>query len=467
MNEAGSTAWAHRVVGCVVGSAVGDALGAPFEFGPPGQWTARGFDGAGEMIGGGGFGWAPGQFTDDTEMAAIVAESLLACDGFDADDQLHRFRAWGRVASDVGNLTREVLANGLLADAAAMDVLRRRDGRHTAGNGSIMRAAPGAVRFAALGRDATMEAGRRLSAVTHADPLCQWAVAIQHEIVRCLLNGDHIDAAVASALEPLPSEATDVYVPLLDPAWTPSMGGPGNGSAMGALAQAVWSLRRHGTYEEVVAAVIDLGDDTDSVAAVAGALAGARFGVNAIPVRWLAPLHGVVTGVDGLQRRYDAAALRLLALRLAGIAGAHDSSSSGSPSGSPSGSAATSDEDAPFVTALAAIDEADWRRLRIALNDVRLAREVTSWPGYADEARTLMDLMYEMGLVVPFDWPAWWADSPLHDAFSAEVSPADAVRLITVILRADRFDEGEFGRRISDGSLPALLDRLLANRPSA
>src|SRR5690349_787335 len=103
----------QRAVGCIVGSAVGDALGAPFEFGPPGKYSEAypvpRLGGIGEMTGGGGFHWAPGQFTDDNEMAVIVGESLLACGGIDADDQLNRFRAWARMAHDVGNLTRHVL----------------------------------------------------------------------------------------------------------------------------------------------------------------------------------------------------------------------------------------------------------------------------------------------------------------------------------------------------------------------
>src|SRR5512143_2895143 len=138
----------QRAIGCIVGSAVGDALGAPFEFGPPLQYSARFpspvHGGIGEMVGGGGFGWAPGQFTDDSEMAVIVAESLLACDGVDADDQLERLRAWGARATDVGDLTREVLTSGLPASEAARSIVRSRGGRATAGNGSLMRAPPGA-----------------------------------------------------------------------------------------------------------------------------------------------------------------------------------------------------------------------------------------------------------------------------------------------------------------------------------
>ena len=98
-----------RAAGAILGAAIGDALGAPFEFGPGGQFGARFpgpvIGGVGEMIGGGGFGWAPGEFTDDTQMAMALAESLIRNDGLDLDDLWERFRAWAQSAKDVGIVT--------------------------------------------------------------------------------------------------------------------------------------------------------------------------------------------------------------------------------------------------------------------------------------------------------------------------------------------------------------------------
>lgn len=312
----------QRAIGCLVGAAVGDALGAPFEFGAAGQWSRRFpepvLGGIGEMVGGGGFAWAPGQFTDDTEMAVIVAESLLACGGFDADDQLLRFRAWGAHANDVGNLTREVLGCGLPAAEAAQRVLESRRGRHTAGNGSIMRVASGALYFAPAGREATVAAALALSAVTHADSLCQWSVAVAHEMIRLALEGDEAFAGVDAVVELMPADVRAVLEPLLDVAWTPAAGGPSNGSAMGALARAVWALRTNDSFAGAMTAVIDLGDDTDSVAAVTGALAGARWGIQQVPSRWQTYVHGVVTGADGQIRTYDHTHLQAMARALIG-----------------------------------------------------------------------------------------------------------------------------------------------------
>ena len=87
----------QRAIGALVGSAVGDALGAPFEFERPGLYRSTYpepvLTGPGEMRGGGGFGWKPAEFTDDTQMALALAESLAASGGFDANDLWRRWRA--------------------------------------------------------------------------------------------------------------------------------------------------------------------------------------------------------------------------------------------------------------------------------------------------------------------------------------------------------------------------------------
>src|SRR3954465_15563855 len=104
----------HRVAGALVGSAVGDALGAPFEFGPPGRFSAR-FPSPTrgsktEMCGGGPFDWEPGEFTDDTQMALLVATSLVERSCLDEADVFDRFRTWLKGGPpDVGNQTRAVL----------------------------------------------------------------------------------------------------------------------------------------------------------------------------------------------------------------------------------------------------------------------------------------------------------------------------------------------------------------------
>ena len=104
----------QHAIGALVGSAVGDALGAPFEFQRPGLYRATYpspvLGGIGEMRGGGVFRWKPAEFTDDTQMALALAESLIARNGFDPADLWQRWRTWAETATDVGVQTRTALA---------------------------------------------------------------------------------------------------------------------------------------------------------------------------------------------------------------------------------------------------------------------------------------------------------------------------------------------------------------------
>lgn len=309
----------QRAIGAVLGSAVGDALGAPFEFGSPGRYSARFPEpvvgGVGEMVGGGGFGWAPGEFTDDTQMAIVQAESLLARGGIDGADLFERFRLWASRANDVGVQTSSVLHSGLPWHEAADAFVRANPGRG-AGNGGLMRSTPTAVHFATGSVDDTIAAARATSAVTHAGPSAEWGTAIHHVMVRAALHGGDPFAALEELLSELPYDQ-DRYRRMLAPDWTPDTLEVPNGSVWGCLAQAVWAVRTTDSFADAVVAAIDLGGDTDTVAAVAGGLAGAVYGVQGIPSRWATYVHGHVTTSDG-HVTYRAAELQNLAIRLIG-----------------------------------------------------------------------------------------------------------------------------------------------------
>ncbi|WP_327697118.1 ADP-ribosylglycohydrolase family protein [Streptomyces sp. NBC_00459] len=286
---------ARLAVGAVVGSAVGDALGAPFEFGPEGAFSARfpSVGQGGEMCGGGG--WDPGEATDDTQMAVLVGESLLECGGLELPDVFRRFRRWAvSEPKDIGLQTEAVLCGPDDWDVAA--ALHFQTSQRGAGNGALMRAATSAVYFAGEGRQATMDAGRRIAALTHGDRAAWEGTALCHELVRVALDGDDPLTAVPEALAAVHPEHRARYATVLSSDWHPDLATEFNGAVWPCLGCAVWALRTTSSYEEAVRAAIDLGGDTDTVAAVTGTLAGAVYGVTGIPARWTEPLHVPLPG---------------------------------------------------------------------------------------------------------------------------------------------------------------------------
>ncbi|MGW2748675.1 ADP-ribosylglycohydrolase family protein [Streptomyces sp. NPDC001450] len=275
----------ERAVGALLGSAVGDALGAPFEFGPEGAFSARfphpGH--GGEMCGGGG--WDPGEATDDTQMAVLTAESLLERGGLDLADVFRRFQRWAAGGpKDIGLQTEAVLASGAPWDTAA--ALHFRTNQRAAGNGALMRAAPSALRFARHGRAVTVDAARRLSALTHGDPAAWEGTAVLHELIRVALTGEDPLTAVPDTLTALHPDRRARYATVLAPDWHLDRATEFNGAVWPCLGSAVRALRTTTSYEEAVRAAVDLGGDTDTVAAVTGALAGAVHGIDAVPKRW-------------------------------------------------------------------------------------------------------------------------------------------------------------------------------------
>ncbi|MDV9187599.1 ADP-ribosylglycohydrolase family protein [Streptomyces sp. SR27] len=301
-----------RAQGTVLGSAVGDALGAPFEFGLPGVFRERFPDGVGELCGGGG--WDPGEATDDTQMAVLVGESLLERGGLDLPDLFARFRRWAAAdPKDIGLLTEQVLLGEDPWDLAAS--LHFQVNGRGAGNGALMRASTSAVHFAARGRTATMDAARRIAALTHGDGAAWEGTAILHELVRVALLGEDPLTALPATLAEVAPAHRERWATVLAPDWHPDQATEFNGAVWPCLGSALWALRTTASFEEALVAAVDLGGDTDTVAAVTGMLAGTVYGASAIPTRWTSTLHVPLPGsADRVLRTND---LRALATSLA------------------------------------------------------------------------------------------------------------------------------------------------------
>lgn len=286
-----------RLLGTVIGSAVGDALGAPFEFGPPGAFTAR-FTTAGsenEMVGGGACDWLPGEFTDDTQMAVLEAQSIVSHESIDEIDIFGSFQAWlASGPKDVGLSTRSVLTD----PAGWPTAPRNQFARHpnsSAGNGAVMRASFAAARWAGVSLTGTAEVARRLSVVTHGDPAAGEGRALLHMLIHDAANGrDPFDPVRFDMnFEYIKDDQRERLFQIVSEP-TPSIG---NGTVWGCLRDSLSSVRASDSFEEAMRRACDVGGDVDTVAAVAGALAGAVFGLSDVPARWVETLRGDVGGV--------------------------------------------------------------------------------------------------------------------------------------------------------------------------
>ena len=317
-----TSAQTDRACGVLLACAVGDALGAGYEFG------SAPYDGWPAMIGGGLGGFAPGEWTDDTAQAMAIAR--VAATGADLrtpaalDAVASGFAEWyASGPADVGIQTGQVLRlAGVDATArqmaAAAETVHRQSGGRSAGNGSLMRTAP--VAIAHLDDPAALvEAAREISALTHHDPMAGegaalWCLMIRHAVL-------HGAFPTADDVLPLLGETTRDWAAVLGEAEAyPPSRFTENGWVVGAL-QAAWSTIVHTPVpddlpcrhlQHALATAIGIGNDTDTVAAIAGALLGARWGASAIPQEWQGSLHG--WGVpEGLHGR-TAAATALTAL---------------------------------------------------------------------------------------------------------------------------------------------------------
>ena len=298
-----------RAAGVLLALACGDALGVPYEFAtPPGE------DELAEMKGGGLGDLEPGEWSDDTSMAVAIAD--VAATGADLttpealDAIAENFLAWwDSKPPDVGTQTAAVLgatreqldreggAPGAVMTAAARAYAEQHP--HSAGNGALMRTA--AVALAHLDdRHRLADAAIAVAALTHADPLAVESCVLWCESLRIAVLSGHTD--VRGGLDLLPGERRGPWSDWLNDA----LNGPPekftpNGFTVTALQAAVTAVvLTPATHDgppgdhlgDALHAAVRIGDDTDTVAAIAGGLLGAKWGAATVPQQWRSAVHG-------------------------------------------------------------------------------------------------------------------------------------------------------------------------------
>lgn len=279
----------ERALASYLGFAVGDALGAPVEFMTAREIAAR-HGRLDRMVGGGWLKLAPGQVTDDTQMALALGEAILDRPEWDLARVAEGFAAWLRTRPvDVGNTCRRGIQRYLL-DGSLVGAPHDGD----AGNGAVMRNLP--VVLSTLHDEAAFVARSLAQArFTHHHPLSDAATLGLGRMARALLLGHGMAAcediaATLVAAHPAfrhdrPPRHSSAYV-------------------VDTVQTVLHHFFREGSFEECLVAIVNRGEDADTNAALAGMLAGARDGLQAVPQRWLAKLDANVR--SAIERQVDA-----------------------------------------------------------------------------------------------------------------------------------------------------------------
>ncbi len=323
---------ADRARGLMVGIAVGNLLGLPYE---GGRWNRAAIaaefpDGIREIAA--KAGWPD---DDDLAQSILLAEAGIAADAYDIDDLARRFWAWAELnGAGMGGQTGHALRlfggtaprrelrqwrrfgtvptgrpprapSGHAAIDAPRIAWEERDST-AAGNGAAMRCAPVALRW--LDDDVAVVRNSVVSAaVTHWDPRCLWStVLINLSVARCL-RGEAVDRAELTATadkvahglrdelrcyplgDGMPNEIRDSAQAALRSGTTVDdldIDHPAAGYTVKTMRAALWSARHPANFEDGLSAIVSAGGDTDTNGAIAGGVLGARFGQQGIPTRW-------------------------------------------------------------------------------------------------------------------------------------------------------------------------------------
>jgi ADP-ribosylglycohydrolase len=294
--KAEKTNGVYAVSSLLLGLTVGDALGVPWEFRPRGSFLCEG------MSGYGSHNQPPGTWSDDTSLALCLADSLSR--GFNLDDIVRNFVRWYDEAAftahgtvfDIGISTAKAI--GRLKSGTAPDKAGCA-GVNENGNGSLMRIAPLVFYLAGKPETERFKITKAVSSITHAHPWSVAACFIYLEYMRELIGGAGKLMAYANLRANFRDDFSFISADVLgkfarilreDIRTFPESGIKSGGFVVDTLKAAFWCFLTTDSYQDAVLKAVNLGDDTDTTAAVTGALAGLAYGLERIPADWLETL---------------------------------------------------------------------------------------------------------------------------------------------------------------------------------
>lgn len=303
----------------ILGSVVGDALGVPVEF------ISRESLRESPVVGMRAFGThrqPAGTWSDDTSLTMCLTESLVE-KSIDYQDQASRFVSWLRdgiwtphgEVFDIGIATREAI---LRLNAGVEPTEAGSVGEFSCGNGSLMRLLPIGIYLAFADREERAEVTAKCSRLTHGHPRCQLACVMFTELVASLVRGKPLNESLVDGSEVLNEclvslfpEEFPAFERLLSPSLSQLQEGEvsSSGYVIHSLEASLWCTERAENFREGVLAAVNLGEDTDTTGAVAGALLGLHFGIDKIPEDWIKSLARL-SDVRALVEQFKAACLQ-------------------------------------------------------------------------------------------------------------------------------------------------------------
>ena len=262
----------NKLKDAIYGFAVGDALGVPVEFKQRGSYQLD------KMVGNGTHRQMKGTWSDDTSMTIATCDSIKEMGGINLNDLRAKFRGWlfvGKYAIDgkvfdVGGTTMKALRDGVGCD----DV-------YSNGNGSLMRVLPLAFMDDVDDQDIAM-----VSSLTHAHQISCESCVLYVAIARELIAGRTLKSIIREMEMEAPFHRIRSIFSLTEDEIKST------GYVVDTLEAALWAVATTDNYKDAVLKAVNLGDDTDTVAAVAGGLAGIIYGIEGIPEEWVADLRG-------------------------------------------------------------------------------------------------------------------------------------------------------------------------------
>jgi ADP-ribosyl-[dinitrogen reductase] hydrolase len=274
-----------RIRGCAVGAAIGDALGMPLEFRPASPENRLVVDILSGRL-------PAGSFTDDTEMALALAESLLVTKPLDGEVLATHFVEWYQSSpADMGIHTSQALS--MLARGTGWEATTRwieETLPDKAGNGALMRCWPVALSWWDQ-RGHLVEDSILQTRITHPHPDCMAASVFVNVMISELVQGADLPQAYHTALKEVKLPEA-LYRIMVQASERKRRDLPNSGWVRHTMQSAIWGVMTTTSFEQALIQVINLGADADTTGAVTGAIAGAAYGLQEIPVRWRDELHG-------------------------------------------------------------------------------------------------------------------------------------------------------------------------------